>query len=193
YAPAPATNLRPPRRRGGWRMAETDPSLFVRLLLQHQNDLLRHILPLVGRLEDAQDVLQETATALWRKFDQYDPRQPFLPWAKRFARNEVLMYHRKRRRYTFLTPELIETLVGRQSEHDQQAHQRRRALQNCFEKLPEADRLLLDQRYGAPGSTIRQLAAETGETANVLYKALARVRRQLLDCVNRTLALAEAI
>src|SRR5262249_34727404 len=36
-------------------MAETDPSLFVRLLLQHQNDLLRHILPLVGCLDDAQD------------------------------------------------------------------------------------------------------------------------------------------
>jgi RNA polymerase sigma-70 factor (ECF subfamily) len=174
-------------------MAETAPSLFVRLLLQHQNDLLRYILPLVGCLEDAQDVLQETAMAVWRKFDQYDSRQPFLPWAKRFAHNEVLMHHRKRRRYTFLTPELIETLVERQSEQEQQAQQRRHALQNCIEKLPEADRLLLDQRYVTPGATIQQVAAETGGTANVLYKALARIRRQLLKCVNRTLALADAI
>ncbi len=172
-------------------MAETTPSLFVRLLLQHQNDLLRYILPLVGCLEDAQDVLQETAIAVWRKFDQYDPQQPFLPWAKRFAHNEVLMYHRKRRRYTFLTPELIEMLIERQSEHEPRMQQRRQALQSCLEKLPHADRLLLDQRYAAPGTTIRQLAAETGETANVLYKVLARIRRQLLDCINRTLALAD--
>ena len=172
-------------------MAETDPSLFVRLLLQHQNDLLRHILPLVGCFDDAQDVLQETATALWRKFDQYDPQQPFLPWAKRFARNEVLMHHRKRRRYTFLTETLLDTLVERQSEQEQQAQQRRHALQECLEKLPEADRLLLDQRYAAPGATIRELAAETGGVANVLYKALARIRRQLLDCVDRALALAD--
>ena len=59
-------------------MVETDPSLFVRLLLQHQNDLLGYILPLVGCLDDAQDVLQETATALWQKFDRYDPGRPLI-------------------------------------------------------------------------------------------------------------------
>jgi RNA polymerase sigma-70 factor (ECF subfamily) len=174
-------------------MAETDPSLFVRCLLQHQNDLLRYILPLVGCLEDAQDVLQETATALWRKFAQYDRQQPFLPWAKRFARNEVLMFHRKRRRYTFLTPDLIETLAERQSERDQEAEKRRRALRQCVEKLAPADRNLLDQRYAEAGVTIQHLATVTGETANVLYKALARIRRELLDCVNRALALGNAI
>ena len=170
-------------------MAETDPSLFVRLLLQHQNDLLRYILPLVGCLEDAQDVLQETATALWRKFDQYDPRQPFLPWARRFARNEVLMHHRKRQRYTFLTEELIESLGQRQAEQDLRAQQLQNALHDCVQKLPDADRRLLEQRYAATGTTIQQLAAETGRPANVLYKALARIRRQLLHCVSRTVPL----
>jgi RNA polymerase sigma-70 factor (ECF subfamily) len=81
-------------------MPETDPTVFVRLLLQHQNDLLRDILPLVGFLDDAQDVLQETAAALWRKFGNYDTSRPFLPWAKPFAHHEVLMCLRKRRRYT---------------------------------------------------------------------------------------------
>ena len=92
-------------------MAEADPALFVRLLLQHQDAILRYVLPLVGDLNDAQDVLQDTATALWQKFGQYDPAQPFLPWARRFAHNEVLMFHRRRRRYTFLTEELIDSLV----------------------------------------------------------------------------------
>src|SRR5262245_41505990 len=120
-------------------MAEADPSLFVRLLLQHQSALLRYILPLVGNLEDAQDMLQETATALWQKFGQYDPGRPFLPWARQFARNQVLMLHRKRRRYTFLTEELIETLIDRQTEQEQLVQQRRDALQVCIEKLAEAD------------------------------------------------------
>src|SRR5437016_3030001 len=99
-------------------MPQSEPSMFVRLLLQHQNDLLRHILPLVGCLEDAQDVLQETATALWQKFDQYDSNRPFLAWAKGFAHHQILMHHRKRRRYTFLTEELIESLVERQEEQE---------------------------------------------------------------------------
>lgn len=172
---------------------ESDPSLFVRLLLQHQNDLLRYVLPLVGCLDDAQDVLQEVATALWRKFDQFDTQQPFLPWAKRFAHHEVLMHHRRRRKYTFLTEELIEALVERSEECHLQVERRRTALQSCLEKLGEDDRRLLDQRYGEPRTTIQQLAAETRTSANVIYKSLARIRRQLADCVNRALVTADAI
>lgn len=171
-------------------MVRTDPSLFVRLLLQHQQALLRYILPLVGNLEDAQDVLQQAALALWQKFEQYDPERPFLAWAKRFAHNEVLMHHRRRRRYTFLTQELIDTLVAEQDERDQNSQQRRLALQACVEQLPTTDRLLLDERYTDPGKTIQQLASETGQKANILYKALARIRRQLLHCISQRIALA---
>ena len=171
-------------------MVDTDPTLFVRLLLQHQDTLLRYILPLVGHLDDAQDVLQQTALALWQKFDQYDPERPFLPWAKRFAHNEVLMHHRKQRRYTFLTEELIQTLSERQGEQELEAEQRRSALQACLDSLPKADRQLLTERYAEAGMTVQQLAATTGQTPNVLYKALARIRRILLDCVGRKLALA---
>ena len=62
-------------------MPAEGPSAFVRLLLEHQGALLRYILPLVGNLDDAQDVLQQTALALWQKFGQYDPSLPFLPFA----------------------------------------------------------------------------------------------------------------
>src|SRR5262245_33784572 len=115
-------------------MAAPDPTSFVRLLLQHQDALLRYILPLVGCLDDAQDVLQDTATALWQKYEQYDPSQPFLPWAKRFARNEVLMHHRKRRRYVFLSEELIETLLQQSQDRESLAQRRRAALWGCLEK-----------------------------------------------------------
>lgn len=169
-------------------MNPTDPSQFVQILLRYQADLLRYILPLVGCFDDAQDVLQETAAALWKKFGEYDPEQPFLPWAKQFARNEVLMHHRRRRRYTFLSEPLIESLLQVQPPLETVREQRQKALEECLKKLPEADRVLLDRRYAEENSTLQELAAETGQTANVLYKALGRIRRQLLECINRTLA-----
>ncbi len=172
-------------------MAGADPSLFVCLLVRHQNALLRYLLPLVGTLDDAEDVLQQTALALWQKFDQYDPDRPFLPFAKRFAYNEVLMHHRKMRRYRFLNQELIETLVAHQEEQELSVQERHLALQSCIAMLPETDRLLLDERYSESGKTIQQLASETGQKANVLYKTLARIRRQLLDCVSQKLRLAQ--
>lgn len=173
-------------------LSRSDPSQFVSVLLRHQDALLRYILPLVGCFDDAQDVLQETATALWKKFDQYDPQQPFLPWARQFARNEVLMHHRRRKRYTFLSGALIESLLEDQHGREPLREGRRQALEECLQKLPEADRALIQRRYADRDASVQKLAAESSQTANALYKALGRIRRQLLECINRSLA-AESV
>jgi RNA polymerase sigma-70 factor, ECF subfamily len=170
-------------------LAEQDSGHFVRLWTQHQNDLLRMIAPLVGSIDDAQDVLQETALALLKKFDKYDRRQPFLPWAKQFAKYEVLMHHRRRQRYTFLSESLVEALIERQNEWETIGEARRRRLIHCMDKLDDSDRRLLRQRYAEPGTTIQQIAEATGRTANALYKTLQRVRRQLLLCIDRSPAI----
>ena len=164
-----------------------DTPEFVELLIRHQSDLLRYLAPLVGNLNDAQDVLQETAKALWKKFDEYDSTRPFLPWAKSFARNEVLLHLRRSRRYTFLTEELIEQLVEAPAEIDDLATRRQAALGECLQKLSADDRSLLDRRYHHR-STLEQLADDVGCTANVLYKSLGRIRRALHECIERRLA-----
>jgi RNA polymerase sigma-70 factor, ECF subfamily len=46
------------------------------------------VAPLVPNVADAEDIVQQTAIALWEKFDAYDPAQPFTPWACRFALNK---------------------------------------------------------------------------------------------------------
>ena len=170
-------------------MVDSQANRFVELLLRHQSDLLRFIVPLVGELQDAQDVLQETAKALWQKFDQYDSTQSFLAWAKQFARNEVLMHHRRKRRFTFLSPELLEQLADDQDREAAPAQARREALASCLQKLSPRDRNLLDQRYARNEATVQQIAAETGQTANALYKSLGRIRTTLLACIERHLAM----
>jgi RNA polymerase sigma-70 factor (ECF subfamily) len=175
-------------REYGIALGATDPAEFVTLLMQHQDALMRYIRPLVGSFADAQDVLQETATALWKKHGEYDPERSFLPWAKKFARNEILMHHRRNRKYTFLTEPLIESLLEDQSRIEEQREERRRALQKCLQTLPEADRELIDLRYAERDLTIQQLADESGQTANVLYKSLGRIRQQLMECIKHRLA-----
>ncbi len=169
-------------------MAKPETDQFVRLWVRHQNDLLRTIAPLVGSMDDAQDVLQETALALWKKFDEYEQNQPFLPWAREFAKYEVLMHHRRRQKYTFLTHPLIEALVERQRDLETITENRGRVLKDCIDNLRDSDRLLLLRRYAEPRTTIQEVAEATGQTANALYKTLQRIRRQLLLCINRRLA-----
>ena len=47
---------------------------------------------------DRDDVLQETALAVFDAFDKYDTSRPFNAWALGIARNQVGLYIRKRRR-----------------------------------------------------------------------------------------------
>lgn len=168
-------------------LAESDKEEFVALWTRHQNDLLRTIAPLVGSMDDAQDVLQATAMAVWKKMSEYDQGRPFLPWAKQFAKYEVLMHHRRRQRYTFLSEPLIEALAERQVEQETVLERRRHILVDCMGELRDSDRLLIRRRYAKPGTTIQQVAEATGQTANALYKALQRIRRRLLLCIDRKL------
>jgi len=140
---------------------------------------MRYVLPLVGSLPDAQDVVQETAAALWKKFDHYEVDKPFLPWARQFARYEVLMHHRKKRRYTFFSESLVEQLAESTEGQHRDAERRREALRDCLSKLPAADRELVERRYAEKDATVQQLATHVGQTPNVLYKSLARIRKRV--------------
>jgi len=161
---------------------------FIDLLLNHEGDLMRLILPLVGNAEDARDVLQETAKSLWQKFDQYDSSRPFMPWAKQFARNECMRMKCRKRRIAFLTDDLLDQLIEKQEAGNDLSAARQAALGGCLKKLSQDDRKLLQRRYVEAGVTVQQLANETGQTANVLYKSLGRIRYALLKCIEQAVA-----
>jgi RNA polymerase sigma-70 factor (ECF subfamily) len=166
-------------------IAGDDPERFVRLFVEGQRQILRYVLTLVPDVDDAHEILQETALDLWRKFDQYDPAFPFAPWACRFAFRRVLKYReQKARRVKYLSVESLTQLAAERSEKDGILEERWRALQTCLQHLCEADRLVVEHRYSRQMS-VAQIAELTGRNTSALYKALERIRRRLLECVNR--------
>lgn len=163
---------------------------FVRRFMDSQDDLYAYMLSLVPSASDAQDVLQETAVALWSKKDEYNAEEPFIPWAIRFAYFQVLSF-RKRQRHrsgtVLFSDEVISALADEHSRHRTVIDLRREALAQCIEKVPTPGRQLLRQRYQEE-STIKEIAVRVGKKADTLYKQLERLRQQLLDCITRTLA-----
>ncbi|MHC2065883.1 sigma-70 family RNA polymerase sigma factor [Bremerella sp. T1] len=160
----------------------------MQLLVQHQDALLRFILPMVGNHSDAQDVLQDTATAMWKKFGNYDDAMPFFPWARQFARNEVLHFHRRSRKHAFLSEELLQTLLTESQDEEAIYEERKQALRECLLKLPESDRKLIQVRYAEQNQSIEELSRGTSFSANAFYKSLGRIRRVLMSCINRKVA-----
>jgi RNA polymerase sigma-70 factor (ECF subfamily) len=166
-----------------------DPERFVRLFVEGQREILRYILALVPDIDDAHDILQETAVDLWRKFDRYDPAFAFAPWACGFAFRRVLKHReRQQRRIKYLSIESLNLIAAERSEKYGILEDRRRALERCLLQLRDDDRLVVEHRYSQQLS-VAKIAGITGRNTSALYKALERIRRQLLECVNRRLQL----
>ncbi len=168
------------------------PEEFLQLFLRSEREIFRYVAVLVPNFADAQEIVQETAAALWKKIDQYDRTQLFTAWACRFALMEVRQYARIRQRWpALLDAELMEQLIERREELAKQLDVRREHLAECVRRLP-ADQQQIIERYYYDQASVETIASGTGKTKEAIYKMLQRIRRALSDCVERRIRTEEA-
>jgi RNA polymerase sigma-70 factor, ECF subfamily len=164
---------------------------FVQLFTRHQRPLYLQILAQVPNPVDAEEILQETNVAIWRKCDRFQLGTNFFAWASRIATYEVLRFRQRRSRDRLLfSDRFIEQIAEETQADNEHLELRRKALLACLRKLRPQDRELLERRY-APGENGKSVAERLGRPVNSVYQSLGRIRRTLLDCITRRLA-AEA-
>lgn len=158
---------------------------FLSLFLRSEREIFRYVAALVPNMADAEDIVQQTAIALWEKFEAYDPAQPFTPWACRFALNKARQWIERRQRWqALLEGGLVEELAQRREELRPELEWRLTHLEGCLGKLPEDQRSLVEGYY-YHRTTIEELAEGSGRTVAATYKALQRIRQALLFCVQQ--------
>lgn len=163
------------------------PADFVARLMANQGALYSFIVSLMGGLEQANDVLQETNLKLCRKAGAYDAEQPFLRWAYSFARNEVLSWRtRQARSKLVFDDDLVLRIADLFDAVDGHAEQRLAALEQCVEKLPERQRELVASRYGR-GEAVQDIAERTGMAENATAALFYRLRKALAACVEMSM------
>ena len=161
---------------------------FVQEFTAAQRRLYLFILSQVGRPTDAEEVLQNTNLVIWRKAAQFASGTSFFAWSSRIATYEVLKLRERRGRDKLrFTPEFVELIAKDAAEAAEDWEERRKALSNCLSKLRPRDRELIERRY-APGENGKSAAEDLGRPVNAVYQSLGRIRRTLLECVNRQLA-----
>jgi RNA polymerase sigma-70 factor (ECF subfamily) len=175
-------------------VASDDPPdrsrLFLRLFLQNQRRIYAYVLTLLPHRSDADDVLQEASLVMWDKFDEDDPPADFAAWGCRIAYFKVLDFYKKGHRSRVLFSQaMLERVAETALEQTDtlQLDERREALAACVEKLNTRDRDLLARRL-ASGSTTQSTAVEVGRSVEAVYKAMAKIRHALFECVSRRLA-----
>src|SRR3569832_1938104 len=118
---------------------------FLSLFLRSEKEVFRYVAALVPNNIDAEDIVQQTALALWEKFDAYDPAQPFTPWACRFALNKARQWVERRQRWqSLLKGGLAEEVEQRRGELQGELEFRLRHLEDCLENLPQEQRSLVE-------------------------------------------------
>jgi len=160
----------------------------MRLYLQNQRRIYGLILALVPNGPDADDILQETCSVLWQKFDEFDPGTNVAAWSLRIAPYLVMAYYTaKRRQKARLSDETLDAVVERMASRSEREDARSVALDGCLGNLPEEDRRLIELRYRS-GASVDEVARHSGKTLVGAYKALHRAHERLIQCMRGKLA-----
>ena len=80
------------------RARRGDRDAFDAAMTRHQRELLVHCYRMLGSLQDAEDVLQETMLAAWRGLDEFEGRSSLRTWLYRIATNRCLNARRAAQR-----------------------------------------------------------------------------------------------
>lgn len=158
---------------------------FMMLYMSIQRYLYGFVLTLVANSSDADDIVQETVTVMWAKFDEFEAGTDFGAWAVAIARYRIMNYRQQlqanKRRFSQPAMEAINQIAESSKKEEDF---RQDALHQCIKKLHPKDRDVLYLRYEI-GATLRNVAARLGQNANTLYTNLSRIHITLFHCIER--------
>lgn len=165
--------------------------LFMSLVLSGQKNIYVYILSLVMSPSDSDDILQDTLSIMWEKFNEFEPGTNFVAWGKQIARYRTMEYFRKNKSsrlcYEPDVMNIIESKVGGQDD----LTEHKDALKKCLEKLPEKSLSLIKMRHGQDMS-YSQIALKYGISKQSLYRSISRIHATLLKCIKTSLAIEES-
>ena len=185
--------LRPSSRQ--WLVApmeEHHPSeAFARLFAQDERRIYCYIFSLLGDWQATEDVFQDTCVVMWTKFTEFQIGTDFASWACRIGRYKALKYREKcTHRLPFVGEEFLATVAAARESDDGGQNDWLPTLSECMDKLIPRDRDIIVRRYSTD-CTIKELALRMGLPVNTVYKAISRIRKELIDCVQKTVARKE--
>jgi RNA polymerase sigma-70 factor (ECF subfamily) len=168
---------------------ETKTEQFIHLLSSNHYRIYAFIQSLVVNDSDADDIMQDTSTIMWKKFDDFKLGTDFVAWGVTIAKYRILEYRNKKRDYA-LSEDTLKMLADESEQMMPEMEARYRILQGCLSKLKEQDRNLLKLRYTYSHSA-KMIAKRIGMTVNMVYRHMSRIKLLLIHCVRNQMKTEE--
>ena len=161
---------------------------LMALITRHQRQIFSYIYTLVPDRHDAQDLLQETSLVIVEKFHEFEPGTDFVAWACQIAYWRIRAARQKfARSKVVFDQNVVDAVAQTAATMGRELDARHEALEQCLKKLHPRDRAMVLTRY-EPGASVEEAAHQSGRSLVAAYKALARIRKLLFDCVSNQLA-----
>ena len=159
--------------------------VFLSLLMANQRRINSYVLSVVPNLSDADDIMQETISVMWRKFDEFEVGTDFTSWGMKVAYYCILDHRKKKAKDKLVfSDDLFQKIEGIAAEKQQDTEERIEFLRRCIGNLQPADQRLLKARYELSYSA-QNLAVQLDRSVQYVYKHLARIHHTLDLCVKR--------
>ena len=172
-------------------MAFSEKTQFIELYSREQKKIFLYILSMVHRQSDAEDILQQTASEMWRLFDDFEKGTNFAAWGIAIAKYRILSFRKKQsKNRLFLSQKVYEKVAQELLNAENGSDNRKNALQGCLKKLKESDRKLLSMHY-EDRLSYQKIAEQLDLSKSGIYKVMARIHTNLQRCINRTLLIWE--
>lgn len=168
-----------------------DHEEFIRQLTAAQRRLYAYIYSLVPSADAANEILQETNLAMWRKAEEAEEIRSFEAWSFTVARYAVMTWLKNQSREKLkFDHSLVSLLADQAAESMANLDHRQRALSRCLKQLAESSRELIRRRY-VRGESVQIIASTLDRSCAAISQALYRIRNSLQECIELQLAREE--
>lgn len=121
-------------------------SAFTQIVNQYSEQLYWKIRNIVGRHEDADDILQNSFLKAWTRLDDFRGDSNLYTWLYRICVNESLDFLRKKKEI-ISSEEVMQIVNNHKSDDYFDGNDVQRKLYRAIETLPDAQRLAFTMRY----------------------------------------------
>jgi len=161
------------------------------LAVRYRTPAFRLAMQLLGRPEEAKDVVQDAMLRFFASLDRFQPERPVLPWLFRIVHNRVRDLHRRRRRHRVESLDSYLEKTGREPTSPRPGPelntQRRQLQQQIWQTLGSLSahhrEILILRDY--QDLTYAEIASVLGIPKGTVMSRLHAARRSLRGCLEK--------
>ena len=158
--------------------------MLLRSFYANQGKLRGFIFAATRDYHATEDILQEVAIVIARKASSFEAGREPLPWFMGIARHQIQQWYRDQgREAAHVSYEVLDDFMPLFASFEPEPiSDRRIALRQCVEKLPDRQRRIVQLRY-MDELDCAQIAGVIGRSVHGIYSLLKRLKRELRKCV----------